>query len=125
MVSRSSGAEGPTRIAGAVSCTGLCTRRRQPCTRRRHDTTPGRHVNPARFASTPARTPASGPASCARTGRPVIDHSLNQSWIRIRAELRRAVTDSTWQLWLHDLGMRELVGDVLVLEAPDNVRGWV
>jgi chromosomal replication initiator protein len=54
------------------------------------------------------------------------DHDpLERPWQRIRAELRRAVGDSTWQLWLEPLAARELVGDVLVVEAPDAVRGWV
>jgi chromosomal replication initiator protein len=35
------------------------------------------------------------------------------------------VTDSTWQLWLSQLKPRDLVADVLVLEAPDAVRTWV
>jgi chromosomal replication initiator protein len=50
---------------------------------------------------------------------------LDSSWTRIRAELREAVTDSTWQLWLSDLRPRELVGDTLLVEAPDNVRTCV
>jgi chromosomal replication initiator protein len=50
---------------------------------------------------------------------------LDSSWTRITAELREAVTDSTWQLWLSDLRPRELVGDTLLVEAPDNVRTCV
>jgi chromosomal replication initiator protein len=50
---------------------------------------------------------------------------LETSWTRIRGELRSAVTDPIWHLWLERLGARELVGDTLVLEAEDNVRGWV
>lgn len=46
-------------------------------------------------------------------------------WNRIRAELRRAVSDTTWRLWLQRLELYELAGDVLRLEAPDNVRSWV
>ena len=53
------------------------------------------------------------------------DDPLDHSWTRIRAELREAVTDSTWQLWLGDLRAREMVGDTLLVEAPDNVRTWV
>ena len=51
--------------------------------------------------------------------------SLSASWTRISDELRQAVTDSTWQLWLRDLRPREVVGDTLVVEAPDNVRTCV
>ena len=47
------------------------------------------------------------------------------SWNRIRGELRHAVTDSIWHLWLERLRFREIAGDTLVLEADDNVRGWV
>jgi chromosomal replication initiator protein len=50
---------------------------------------------------------------------------LDTSWNRIRGELRQAVTDSTWHLWLDRLQLRERSGDLLVLEADDNVRGWV
>ena len=50
---------------------------------------------------------------------------LDHSWHRIRAELRGAVTDPTFHLWLEPLAARELDGDTLVLEAPDSVRNWV
>jgi chromosomal replication initiator protein len=53
---------------------------------------------------------------------PVPADPLAASWNRIAAELRGAVTDSTWQLWLSDLRAREIVGDTLVVEAPDSVR---
>ena len=53
------------------------------------------------------------------------DDPLEQSWNRIRTELGRAVSESTWRLWLEPLRARELVGDVLVVEAPDAVRAWV
>lgn len=49
----------------------------------------------------------------------------DSSWNRIRAELRRAVSDATWRLWLEQLELGGLAGDVLALEAPDNVRLWV
>jgi chromosomal replication initiator protein len=50
---------------------------------------------------------------------------LDASWARIRGELRHAVTDTVWHCWLEGLTARELVGDTLLLEAGDNVRGWV
>jgi chromosomal replication initiator protein len=50
---------------------------------------------------------------------------LETSWTRIRGELRSAVTDPIWHLWLERLQLRELAGDTLILEAEDNVRGWV
>jgi chromosomal replication initiator protein len=55
----------------------------------------------------------------------VTDDPLETSWARIRGELRSAVTDPIWHLWLERLALRELAGDALVLEADDNVRGWV
>ena len=51
--------------------------------------------------------------------------SLDLPWNRIRAELRSAAPADTWELWLEPLALRELSGDVLVLEAPDRVRRWV
>jgi chromosomal replication initiator protein len=50
---------------------------------------------------------------------------LVTSWNRIRSELRQAVTDATWNLWLEPLEPRELVGAVLLVDAPDNVRSFV
>ncbi len=53
------------------------------------------------------------------------DPALDRSWDRIRDELRSAVTDAVWRLWLEGLAARELVGDTLVVEAPDTVRTYV
>ncbi len=39
--------------------------------------------------------------------------------------MRRAVGDSTWQLWLEPLDARRLEGDTLVIEAPAESRAWV
>ena len=55
----------------------------------------------------------------------MIADPLETSWARIRGELRSAVTDPIWHLWLERLELRELAGDTLILEAEDNVRGWV
>jgi chromosomal replication initiator protein len=55
----------------------------------------------------------------------VPDDALDDSWLRIRSELRQTVSDSIWHLWLDPLKARELVGDTLVVEAPDPVRTWV
>jgi chromosomal replication initiator protein len=46
-------------------------------------------------------------------------------WHRFRTEARRAVSESTWHIWLERLSYRELAGTTLVLEAPDDVRTWV
>jgi chromosomal replication initiator protein len=55
----------------------------------------------------------------------VPDADLDHAWRRVRAELRRAVTDSTWHLWLEPLTARSLDGGTLVLEAPQESRAWV
>src|SRR4051812_5650597 len=46
-------------------------------------------------------------------------------WHRFRTEARRAVSESTWHIWLERVGFRELAGTTLVLDAPDDVRTWV
>ena len=53
------------------------------------------------------------------------DAALEHSWKRITAELRGAVSDHNWHAWLEPLRPREMVGDVVVVEAPDRVRAWV
>ena len=48
------------------------------------------------------------------------------AWHRIQHELRRAVGDSTWHIWLEPLKLAAVHRDGrLVLEAPDGVRPWV
>ncbi len=53
------------------------------------------------------------------------DAALEQPWNAIRTELRAAVTDTTWHLWLEGIAPRELTGATLVLEASDRVRAYV
>jgi chromosomal replication initiator protein len=55
----------------------------------------------------------------------VPEDDLPYAWRRVRAELRRAVTDSTWQLWLEPLTARSLDGGTLTIEAPAESRAWV
>jgi chromosomal replication initiator protein len=55
----------------------------------------------------------------------VHEDPLDHIWKRIAAELRTVVSDANWHLWLEPLRPLELVGDALVVEAPDNVRAWV
>jgi chromosomal replication initiator protein len=55
----------------------------------------------------------------------VPDDDLPYAWRRVRAELRRAVTDSTWDLWLEPLRPRSLAGGTLTIEAPAESRAWV
>jgi chromosomal replication initiator protein len=56
---------------------------------------------------------------------PVSDDPLSHAWTPIRAELRRAVGESTWHLWLEPLRAAALHDGELVLEAPDEIRSWV
>jgi chromosomal replication initiator protein len=46
-------------------------------------------------------------------------------WRRIQSELRRHVTDGTYELWLAPLQPAAFEGDVLVVHAPGAIRGWV
>ncbi len=51
--------------------------------------------------------------------------TLAHSWPTIRDQLRRAVDESTWDLWLAGLEPRALQDGTLVVEAPESSRGWV
>jgi chromosomal replication initiator protein len=53
------------------------------------------------------------------------DDSLSHAWTPFRAELRRAVTESTWHLWLEPLRAVGLHNGELVVTAPDEIRSWV
>jgi chromosomal replication initiator protein len=55
----------------------------------------------------------------------VSDVDVQHAWRRIREELRRAVGDSTWQLWLEPLVARHMEGNTLVIEAPAESRAWI
>jgi chromosomal replication initiator protein len=54
-----------------------------------------------------------------------VDPALEHTWQQIQAELRRAVTDSTYHLWLAPLRAREIDGDTLLVGAPEEIRTWV
>ena len=51
--------------------------------------------------------------------------ALEHTWPQIQAELRRAVTDSTYHLWLAPLQARAIEGDTLLVGAPEEIRTWV
>ena len=51
--------------------------------------------------------------------------ALEHTWSQIQAELRRAVTDSTYHLWLAPLRARAIEGDALLVGAPEEIRTWV
>jgi chromosomal replication initiator protein len=56
---------------------------------------------------------------------PALAPQLAHEWALIRSQLRTAVPQSTFEIWLAPLSPRALVGDTLVLAAPDEIRGWV
>jgi chromosomal replication initiator protein len=47
------------------------------------------------------------------------------TWNEIKDQLRDAVTDSTYHLWLEPLSFHGIDGDVLLIGAPDEIRSWV
>ncbi|MFL5816373.1 MAG: chromosomal replication initiator protein DnaA [Conexibacter sp.] len=51
--------------------------------------------------------------------------ALEHTWSQIQAELRRAVTDSTYHLWLAPLRARAIEGETLLVGAPEEIRTWV
>ncbi len=78
----------------------------------------------------PGRDPRSivSRPSSARRGifrAPVIDDEHTPSWRLIRAELQRAVPESTWHEWLEPLSGHRLPDGTLRVEAPDEIRSWV
>ena len=75
------------------------------------------HPGPAvaRSAHAPDREPL----------RPAVTFELDHAWPRIDAEVRRAVTDSTYAIWLEPIRPVELREDTLVLAVPDELRSWV
>src|SRR5688572_9967979 len=81
-------------------------------------------------AAAPSGAPAP-PASARPPARrrlfraPVSDDHLHHAWRRIQQELRDAVGESTWHIWLEPLAARSLEAGVLVVEAPDAIRPWV
>ena len=47
------------------------------------------------------------------------------TWSRIQDQLRRAVDESAYELWLASLRLHRFDGDTLVVSAPDARRRWV
>ena len=50
---------------------------------------------------------------------------IDDIWPRVQRELRAAVTDTTYELWLSQLVPRAIDGDVVIVDAPGQVRTWV
>ncbi|MBA3327358.1 MAG: chromosomal replication initiator protein DnaA [Solirubrobacterales bacterium] len=56
---------------------------------------------------------------------PAVPPQLAHDWTLIQSELRRAVPDSTFEIWLQPLRPRGLIDDTLLVSAPDQIRSWV
>ncbi|MEA2219863.1 MAG: chromosomal replication initiator protein [Solirubrobacteraceae bacterium] len=56
---------------------------------------------------------------------PGLTPQLARDWASIRTELRGAVPDATFEIWLAPLTARAVVDGTLVLAAPDEIRSWV
>jgi chromosomal replication initiator protein len=52
-------------------------------------------------------------------------HEPNAAWRELRAELRRAVGESTYELWLSSLELKSLRDGTLLLDAPAATRDWI
>jgi chromosomal replication initiator protein len=52
-------------------------------------------------------------------------HDDADTWSRFRDELRRAVDEGAYDLWLASLELRRIDGDTLVVAAPDTARRLV
>lgn len=50
---------------------------------------------------------------------------LEPGWREIRAELRRVVGDSTYEIWLAGLNPKSWDGRRLVIEGPPATHAWV
>jgi chromosomal replication initiator protein len=53
------------------------------------------------------------------------DPSHEPAWLRIRSQLRQAVTDATWSMWLEPLELASIRPGSLALRAPATSRDWV
>ncbi len=56
---------------------------------------------------------------------PALNPQLARDWASIRSELRSAVPDSTFEIWLAPLSPRAYADGTLVVQAPDEIRTWV
>ena len=56
---------------------------------------------------------------------PGLNPQLARDWASIRSELRSAVPDSTFEIWLAPLTPRDFSDGTLTVEAPDEIRSWV
>jgi chromosomal replication initiator protein len=50
---------------------------------------------------------------------------LTPAWRRFRAELKRAVGETTWEIWLSRLELTGREGPDLLLQAPPTTQAWI
>jgi chromosomal replication initiator protein len=50
---------------------------------------------------------------------------LTDTWREIRADLRQAVGESTYEIWLASLEAKDWNGTVLLLQAPSDTQAWL
>jgi chromosomal replication initiator protein len=80
---------------------------------------PPRAVPLARLANHVAFRPARGCLSLSA------HHEPTAAWRELRAELRRAVGESTYELWLASLELKSVRDGTLLLDAPAATYDWV
>jgi chromosomal replication initiator protein len=89
---------------------------------------PGSPRSAGIFAAVRAASPAPA-ALVARSPKepitPAVSPQLAHDWALITTHLRSAVPDSTYEIWLAPLRPRALVGDTLLVTAPEEIRTWV
>ena len=54
-----------------------------------------------------------------------VPEDLDATWSHVQDELRSAVTDATYHLWLAPLRLEARLGAELYIAAPDEIRTWV
>jgi chromosomal replication initiator protein len=55
----------------------------------------------------------------------VSESDRSSVWHHFRTEVRRAVSESTWHIWLEPIRLRELDGTTLLVEVGEDKRTWV
>ena len=48
-----------------------------------------------------------------------------QIWSQVQARLRRSLPETTYQIWVEPLTLREMAGSTMVVVAPAEIRHWV
>ncbi len=76
-------------------------------------------------AAVTGTVPAAEAEAAAKAIEPATDDAV-AAWERVRAEMRRAVSEAMWQLWLEPLALLgTAAGGVLVIGVSAESRGWI